>query len=128
VTEPRSHHEHHLIAKLHERRERHRGRSRIYRSGVVALGVLITLAGLVMTGPVPGPGFLIIPIGLALLALEFVWAERLLEKAIVQAERARAKAASRSRGEKLAAAVAAAVVVAGAVVAAIRWDIPYLPV
>ena len=44
----------------------------------------------------PGPAFVLIPIGLAMLALEFNWAERLLEKALEQAEKARVKAANTS--------------------------------
>ena len=120
--------EHHLIAKLQERRERHKERPRVVRAGVVLVGALITIAGIVMTGPVPGPGFLVIPLGLALLALEFVWAERLLERAVAWAERAREQAAARSRGQKIAGGVAAAAAVAAFVTAAVLWDIPVLPV
>jgi uncharacterized protein (TIGR02611 family) len=123
---PRS--DHQLIAKLQERKERHQQRNRVYRIAVVVLGVLITLAGVVMTGPVPGPGFIVIPIGLALLALEFVWAERLLERAIDWAEAAREKAENRSRGEKIASGVAIAIGLTAFAVAAILWDIPVLPV
>ena len=90
--------------------------------------MLITLAGVVMTGPVPGPGFLVIPIGLALLALQFEWAENLLEKAVDWADNAKAKAANRSKGEKIASGVAIAAGIAAFVVAAFLWDIPVLPV
>jgi uncharacterized protein (TIGR02611 family) len=119
---------HPAIKKLHERKERHRERPRLVRWGVVVLGVLVTLAGVVMTGPVPGPGFLVIPIGLALLALEFAWAERLLEKAVVWADEAREQAANRSKGEKIASGVAIALGIAAFATAAILWDIPVLPV
>ena len=119
---------HPAIKRLHERKERHRKRPRVVRWGVVTVGVLITLAGVVMTGPVPGPGFLVIPIGLALLALEFAWAERLLEKAVVWADEAKEKAANRSKGEKIASGVAVAVGIAAFVTAAILWDIPLIPV
>ena len=95
---------------------------------MAALGALITLAGVVMTGPVPGPGFLIIPIGLGFLALEFDWAERLLEKAVLWAEEARARARNRSTGQKVATAAVVAVALAAFVAAAIRYDIPVLPV
>ena len=40
----------------------------------------------------PGPAFLVIPIGLAILALEFTWAETMLERAIEQGEKARQRA------------------------------------
>jgi uncharacterized protein (TIGR02611 family) len=119
---------HPTIERLQERKRRHKQRPRVVRWGVVALGVLITLAGLVMTGPVPGPGFLVIPIGLALLALEFAWAENLLEKAVVWADGAREKARNRSKGEKIATGIAVGAAVAAFVTAAVLWDIPVLPV
>jgi uncharacterized protein (TIGR02611 family) len=119
---------HPTIQKLHKRREAHQNRHKLVRAGVVVLGVLVTLAGVVMTGPVPGPGFLVIPVGLALLALEFTWAERLLERAVIWADKARDQAASRSRGEKIASGVAVAVGIAAFVTAAILWDIPVVPV
>ena len=119
---------HPTIQKLHRRREAHQDRHPALRAAVAVLGVVITLAGLVMTGPVPGPGFLVIPVGLALLALEFTWAERLLEKVIVWADNARDRAANRSRGEKIATGVAIGVAIAAFVAAAILWDLPVLPV
>jgi uncharacterized protein (TIGR02611 family) len=124
VTEER----HPTIQKLHERREVHKDRHKVIRAGVVVLGVLVTLAGIVMTGPVPGPGFLVIPIGLALLALEFTWAERLLERAVKWADKAKEQAANRSKGEKIASGVAVAIGLAAFVTAAILWDLPLLPV
>ena len=119
---------HPTIQKLHRRREAHKQKHPVFRVGVIVLGALVTLAGLVMTGPVPGPGFLVIPVGLALLALEFTWAERLLEKAVVWADKARDQAANRSKGEKSAGGVAIAIGIAAFVTAAILWDIPVLPV
>jgi uncharacterized protein (TIGR02611 family) len=119
---------HPTIQKLQKRKERHQQRPAVVRWAVVLLGVLITLAGVVMTGPVPGPGFLIIPIGLALLALQFEWAENLLEKAVVWADNAKGKAANRSKGEKIASGVAIAAGIAAFVAAAFLWDIPVLPV
>jgi uncharacterized protein (TIGR02611 family) len=43
------------------------------------VGFTLILIGLVMT-VLPGPAFLVIPLGLAVLATEFVWARRLLKK------------------------------------------------
>ncbi|HYP47435.1 MAG TPA: PGPGW domain-containing protein [Thermoleophilaceae bacterium] len=120
--------EHHLIAKLEERRERHKRRPWVVRAAVVIVGALVTLAGVIMTGPVPGPGFLVIPVGLAILALEFVWAERLLEKAVDWAEATREKAANQTRGQKIAGGVLTAIAIAAFAAAAILWDIPVLPV
>ncbi|HKP91578.1 MAG TPA: PGPGW domain-containing protein [Thermoleophilaceae bacterium] len=68
-----------LVEGLAERRERHKERSRVYRLAVVVAGVIVLLAGLAMT-VLPGPAFVVIPIGLSLLALEFVWAESVLDK------------------------------------------------
>ena len=119
---------HPAIQKLHKRKERHQERSWPARYGVVVLGALVTLAGVAMTGPVPGPGFLVIPIGLALLALQFDWAEGLYEKAVVWADNAKEKAANQTKTEKIVSGVVAAVAVAAFVTAAILWDIPVLPV
>jgi tellurite resistance protein TerC len=42
-------------------------------SGVVVLGVALILV------PVPGPAIILIPLGLAILAREFLWAQDLLQ-------------------------------------------------
>ena len=120
--------QHPTIAKLHERRERHRKRHKVVRAFVALAGALVTLAGVIMTGPVPGPGFLVIPIGLALLALEFTWAERLLERAVIWSDRAKEQAASRPRSQQIAGTVLTIAAIVGGLVAAALWDIPLLPV
>ena len=118
-----------LLIKLQERKERHKQRGRVKRAGVVLLGLLIVLAGLVMSGPgVPGPGIAVILVGLGFLALEFDWAERWLERAIVWADNAAERAANAPRWQKVLSGVLAAVGAAAFVVAAILWDIPLLPV
>ena len=82
-----------LLIKLRERKERHEHRHILYRIAIVILGFLIVAAGVVMSGPgVPGPGIAVILIGLGFLALEFDWAERLLERAIIWADRAKDRA------------------------------------
>ena len=48
-----------------------------YRIVVGLLGGAIVVLGIILI-PLPGPGWLIVFAGLALLATEFVWAERLL--------------------------------------------------
>jgi uncharacterized protein (TIGR02611 family) len=48
-----------------------------YRVVVGLLGAAIVVVGIVLI-PLPGPGWLIVFAGLAILATEFVWAERLL--------------------------------------------------
>ena len=67
----------------HVRTVRERIRSRrtprlVYRFVVALLGVVITLGGLVLV-PLPGPGWLIVLAGLAVLSTEFDFARRLLD-------------------------------------------------
>jgi uncharacterized protein (TIGR02611 family) len=48
-----------------------------YRAAVAVVGVAVVLLGLFLV-PFPGPGWLIVFVGLGILATEFAWAERLL--------------------------------------------------
>ena len=117
-----------LLIKLQERKERHAQRGIFARALVVIAGVLLVLAGIVLSGPgVPGPGFLVILLGLSFLALEFDRAERLLEKAIVWADNAKERAENASPRQKALTAVLTALGIAAFVGAAILWDIPLLP-
>jgi uncharacterized protein (TIGR02611 family) len=116
-----------LVERLRAQRERHLERSRIVRVGFVIGGFTVLLAGVAML-VLPGPGFIVIAVALAILSLEFAWAGRLLEKALVHAERARESARRTSRAERVAVAVAVGLAVAAFVVAAVLWDIPLLPV
>ena len=50
------------------------------RAIVAVIGFTVLLVGIVMI-VLPGPAFIVIPLGLAILATEFVWAEALLKKA-----------------------------------------------
>jgi uncharacterized protein (TIGR02611 family) len=115
-----------LIRRLAERRERHKQRRLPYRLGFVAAGFTVTFAGLAML-VLPGPGLVVIPIGLAMLALEFAWAERMLEKAVEQADAAKRTAASTSRRQRALSAIATLLAIAAIVAAARVWDIPLLP-
>jgi uncharacterized protein (TIGR02611 family) len=118
---------HHLIARLAERRERHRDRHLIVRGLTVVAGATILVGGLAML-LLPGPALAVIPLGLALLALEFAWAERALEKAIDQAERAGRAAQETTAAQRVVVALCA-LLAAGALVAwGILGDIPVLPV
>jgi tellurite resistance protein TerC len=58
---------------------------------VLILGGTVLLVGLLLI-VLPGPAFVVIPVGLAILATEFAWARRLL---------ARAKGAGRTLGRRL---------------------------
>jgi uncharacterized protein (TIGR02611 family) len=115
-----------LVEKLEARRATHRERHLVFRIGFGLVGTLILLAGLVML-VTPGPAFVLIPIGLAMLSMEFIWAERLLDKSLEQAARAQQKAAQTSRTQRVLAAIATALALAAAGLAVLWWDIPVLP-
>ena len=116
-----------LVRKLRERQAEHKQRGRIYRWAFVLLGLAVLGVGIAMLA-LPGPAFVVIPIGLAILSLEFAWAEHLLEKALVKGEEAKRKASEATRGQKILSGLAVACACAAAVTAALLWDIPFLPV
>jgi uncharacterized protein (TIGR02611 family) len=116
-----------LVTKLQERKELHLQRSRIVRVLYVMVGFTVLFAGLAML-VLPGPAFLVIPIGLAILALEFTWAETMLERAIVQGEKARRRATETTRVQRALTAVAVALGAAAVAAWAMMGDIPVAPV
>lgn len=116
-----------FVRKLRAQRERHGERSRLVRVLLVLVGFTVLLAGLAML-VTPGPAFVIIPIGLAILSLEFVWAERLLDRSLIEAEKAKQKAAETSGTQRVLAALATAAAVAAVVVWGAWGDIPVVPV
>lgn len=118
---------HRLLDNLAERRERHLERHWIIRALVVLSGATIVLAGLVML-VAPGPALVVIPVGLAMLALEFVWAERLLESVIDRAEAAGQAAKEASRTQRIIVGLGAILAVGAFVAWAITSDVPVLPV
>jgi uncharacterized protein (TIGR02611 family) len=115
-----------LIERLEARRATHRERGRLFRIGFGLVGALVLLGGLVML-VTPGPAFVLIPIGLGMLSLEFVWAERLLERSLAQAQIAQEKAAQTTRTQRVLAAIATALAIAACALAILWWDIPLLP-
>ena len=116
-----------FVDGVRERREKHLERNRIVRVVVAIFGFLVVLAGLAML-VLPGPGLLVIAIGLGILALEFVWAERLLERTVDKMDEA-TDAVKRSSRKQRAFGVALLVLgAAGLVAAAVLWDLPFLPV
>ena len=60
---------------------------------ILVIGGTVTLVGVVLI-VLPGPAFIVIPMGLAILAIEFAWARRWLEKAKEMAKAAANKAKS----------------------------------
>ena len=70
----------------------HHPRFRLAKRIVVAVvGGTITLIGIALL-ILPGPAFIVIPVGLSILATEFVWARRFLRKAREVATRVASKA------------------------------------
>ena len=118
-----------LLIRLQERKVRHKQRNLLHRIAIVIAGVLIVCAGVVMSGPgVPGPGIVTILIGLGFLALEFDWAERWMERVIIWGDRAAGRAEQTTTRQRVIAGIATALAVGAFAFAAIRWDIPLLPI
>src|SRR3954453_1674543 len=110
------------IERLQARRAEHRARHPLYRIAFAVAGSVVLLLGIVML-VTPGPAFVLIPAGLAMLALEFAWAERALERALAQAQAAQQRAARSSIAQRLAGAVAGLGVIAAALAAAMHWGL-----
>jgi uncharacterized protein (TIGR02611 family) len=114
------------MERVRARKQRHRQRGRFYRVSFATVGFGMIALGLVLI-PLPGPGWLVIALGLGMLALEFDRAERLLERILEKLERVTEEAVHGS-GWRLALVVlglgaAAATMIAAAVV----WELPLLP-
>ena len=60
----------------------------IRRLAILVGGLTVVLVGVVMF-VTPGPGLVVVPIGLGILALEFAWARRLLKHVRERAARVR---------------------------------------
>jgi uncharacterized protein (TIGR02611 family) len=116
-----------IVERLEAQRERYHERSRIVRAAFVVAGFTLLLGGVAML-VLPGPAFVVIPIGLALLSLQFTWAERLLDRSLEEAAKAQQKAAETTTAQRVLTGIAATLA-AGAFLAWAIWgDIPLLPV
>ncbi|MGH2840776.1 MAG: PGPGW domain-containing protein [Solirubrobacteraceae bacterium] len=116
-----------LVQRLEEQRDRHRNRPLVIRVLYVVAGFTVLAAGIGML-VLPGPAFIAIPIGLALLSLEFAWAEELLERALKQGEIAKRKAAETTRTQRMFTAIAIALGAAAFITWGLLADIPFVPV
>jgi uncharacterized protein (TIGR02611 family) len=87
------------MERLRRQRERHQLRGRVYRITFVMAGFTVLATGIALL-VLPGPGLLVIALGLAMLALEFAWAERWLERTLDRLERIKEAAQRRARGER----------------------------
>ncbi len=116
-----------FVRRLRDQRERHLQRSRPVRLLFIVAGFTVFLAGVVML-VTPGPAFVLIPIGVALLSLLFVWAERALDRSLEEAARARRRAAETTTTQRVLSAIATILAVGAVAAWAIWGDIPLAPV
>jgi uncharacterized protein (TIGR02611 family) len=116
-----------FIDGVRERRDRHKERSRIVRAAVALAGFVVVLAGLAMI-PLPGPGLLVTAAGLAVLALEFAWAERLLERTVDQMGAASDKVKEAKRWQQAILVLLSMLAGLATLTAAYAWDLLVLPV
>jgi uncharacterized protein (TIGR02611 family) len=115
-----------IIERVRARQERHRQRHRLYRIGFAAAGFIVLIAGIVML-VTPGPGIPVLILGLAMLALEFAWAERWLDRIATKAEQAVDGVTSGSPLRRALIIGASLAVAAVGLALLVLWDIPYLP-
>ncbi|CAA9522636.1 MAG: hypothetical protein AVDCRST_MAG53-3431 [uncultured Solirubrobacteraceae bacterium] len=128
VTEPppETNSEPKLVTKVRERRRGFKEHGRLYRGAFVVAGFILVLGGAAML-VLPGPAFVVIPIGLAILSLEFAWAENLLDRSLVKADEAKRRAQETTPRQRILSALAIACGIGAFVVLAILYDIPLIP-
>ena len=63
---------------------------------VAVIGITVVLIGVAMV-VLPGPAFIVIPVGLAILATEFAWARRAVRRARVMIAKAAGRESSKKR-------------------------------
>jgi uncharacterized protein (TIGR02611 family) len=115
-----------IVRRLQAQRAKHKSRGVPFRAATAVAGFLVVALG-ILALPFPGPGWLIIFIGLAVLSLEFAWAGRALDWLLVQVARFQRRVQRASGGERLA-MVLVLVVIVGAILAwAYFGDIPLVP-
>lgn len=82
---------------------------------VLIVGVAVLLAGIALL-PLPGPGMLVIIVGLVILATEFSWAQRWLDYAVEKAAGATTKVQGSKRGRLMLAVSGLTLISTGVVV------------
>lgn len=97
------------------------------RALYIAVGFTLLLSGVAML-VLPGPAFLVIPVGLAVLSLEFAWAEGMLDRALEKGAIAKQKAAETTKTQRILTLTACALGGGAFVAWALLADIPLLPV
>ena len=116
-----------FVEGLQERRVRHKERHHLIRVAAAIGGFLVVLLGIILI-PLPGPGLLIVAVGLAVLALEFAWAEHLLERTVDRLGEAGERVKRASPVGQAAVALLGVLAAVASLLVAYTWDIPLLPV
>ena len=91
------------------------------RLGVFLVGTAIVGAGLAML-VLPGPGMLVVIVGFAVLATEFAWAERALDRTTATAAAAATKVTNHAAGRRALVLSGVCMVIGGAVAVALLGD------
>lgn len=116
-----------ILDRIEDRREQYEALPLPVRVLVLLVGATFLLGGLAML-VLPGPAFVVIPVGLAILSLQFAWAQSALEKTVLQGTKAKEKAANTTRAQRLT-TIALGLAAAAAFTAWAYWgDVPLLPV
>ncbi|MEN3360380.1 MAG: hypothetical protein V7637_4362 [Mycobacteriales bacterium] len=97
-----------------------------YRIGVGIVGFAVVLLGLFLI-PFPGPGWLVVFLGLGILATEFAWAERLLDHARRQLSRWTTWLRHQNLGTRLILGASTVAIVAAFAVGYVAWrGVPFV--
>ncbi len=115
-----------IVRRLQAQRAKHKSRAVPVRAATALGGFLVVALG-ILALPFPGPGWLIIFVGLAILSLEFSWAGRALDWLLVQVARMQRHLQHAPRGERIALALVVVLIVAAIVAWAWFGDIPLIP-
>jgi uncharacterized protein (TIGR02611 family) len=114
------------MTRVRERKEAHKLRGRVYRITFAVLGTALILVGLALV-PLPGPGWLIVAIGVGMLALEFDRAERMLEQILQKLENVADAATDAPLWQKVIGASLTVLATAAGIAAILLWEIPFFP-
>lgn len=91
------------------------------RLAILLAGLAVVGAGLAML-VLPGPGVLVVILGLAILATEFAWAERALDRTTVRAATATSKVTARRSGKVLLGVSALSMMLGGSTVGIVSTE------
>ena len=115
-----------IVQRLQAQRARQKSRPVPFRVATAIAGFLVIALG-VLALPFPGPGWLIIFVGLAVLSLEFTWAGKALDWLLLQVAKFQRRVQRASPGERLAMVLVLALIVGAVLAWGYFGDIPLIP-